>query len=75
MADGVANAFSPSSPMSFRSGAPLNVNFDEAPAGLKTIAAGGGTANIASGATLTINESGSSTFSGIISGAGDDVEY
>jgi T5SS/PEP-CTERM-associated repeat protein/autotransporter-associated beta strand protein len=50
LADGVANAFSPNSPVSFNLGAGFNVNFNETIAGLNSLTAGSGTANIANGA-------------------------
>ena len=71
LADGAADAFSPNSPVVFSSGANLNVNFNEEIAGLNSLTPGSGTANIANGATLTINnDAGNCTFSGGIAGAG-----
>jgi T5SS/PEP-CTERM-associated repeat protein/autotransporter-associated beta strand protein len=66
LADGAANAFSPNSPMTVNSGAILGVNFNEVIGGLDA----SGAANIANGATLAINNAGSDTFSGVITGAG-----
>lgn len=71
LADAAANSFSSSSPVFLMaSGTALNVNFNETINGLGGATASvGSTTNIATGATLTINNSGL-TYNGTIAGNG-----
>lgn len=72
LADGVAGSFSPNSGIYLLGGAStaLNVNFNEAIAGLGGVTSSiGSTTTLASGATLTINTA-NLTYAGTIAGAG-----
>jgi len=69
LADEVKNAFSHSSAFKVGSGATLDVNFAEIISSLSDNS-GGGTVDIAEGATLTMDGSHSGTFSGVLTGAG-----
>jgi len=69
LTDGAANSFSPNSPMVVNSGSGLNVNFNEAIAGLSALDTGG-TVNIAGGATLNNGVFAASVFPGTIAGGG-----
>lgn len=76
LADGAAGSFSPSSQVQIGTGGTLAVNFNETVAGLADYngSSSGETIAIATGATLTDNLATSTSFLGIISGAGAIVK-
>ena len=73
LTDGAANSFSPNSLLYVGGGGTpgtVNVNFNETVAGLGDVAGGNGLLNVASGATLLMNGPFTTTYSGVIAGAG-----
>ena len=71
LTDGGMNNFSPNSLLEVESGGTVNVANNETVSGLNNFLGSGGSVVIASGATLFLNGTPSTTFSGIISGPGD----
>jgi fibronectin-binding autotransporter adhesin len=71
LTDGGMNNFSPNSLLEVESGGTVNVANNETVSGLNNFLGSGGSVVIASGATLFLNGTPSTTFSGVISGPGD----